>query len=421
MREMKSPATAGFTLIEMLVALTMAAAVVTPLFIVTRGISETSSSKQMEVEAMQRARTAMDLLVRDFSRAGLFTSPNTATDSRYYNRDTSGSSVQFRAAVVHFNRGASTTGSDVVSITGNFLGSNSYSAYATNQFVLMIPNGIDTEEACLRQFDPRYAVAHISGNDGRNLEARITNAVFGANSCTITIANIDYNPRSYRMGDYVQVSSNQTAIYMVEGTDLVRYFVAPANPGAANGGECDIEIPFADYTDVNISTGTIIPSTRQVFGSYVVNFQVWFRPVTQLAWTTPHYHTVAEITGQASGNFANGFKLPEAKHVIPLAPDGDINESDVSCEALDETAGGIRPERVRSAMIQLSVRSEKSDGNMRWIEDDTEGPGRLVSQSLTPDDSIPVGEGELPFVYQVRTLTTEVEMPNLAARADLLR
>lgn len=52
--------------------------------------------------------------------------------------------------------------------------------------------------------------------------------------------------------------------------------------------------------------------------------------------------------------------------------------------------------------------------------EDTDSPGRMVRQSITPDNSITLPDGQPAFVYQLRTLTTEVEMPNLAARNDLL-
>jgi prepilin-type N-terminal cleavage/methylation domain-containing protein len=420
----------GFTLLEMLVALTMAAAVVTPLFVITRGVSETSRSKQMEVEAMQRARTAMDLLVRDFGRAGLFTSPNTNVDSRFFNRETVGSTVQHRGAVSHLNRGTASAGgqgNDAVMLTGNFLGSDTYSAYATGQYQLQIIDAMATAEECTRQFDPAYAVAHISDSSGKDLEAKVAGINFNTGICTLTIANTDYHPHSYKTGDFVYVSANQTALYLVEGTDLVRYFVDPTNIGVPNGGSCAIDSSVTSvktHDDLNI-TGTVVSKTRQVLSNYVVNFQVWFRPVTVTAWTVPHYHTSANVVAQASGNYADGFKLVESLHVVPLTAGGSYNPEDVSCKSLADGGIYIGPERVRSALIQISVRAEKSDGSMRWTEMDTDPVDRLTRQLLAPvptdTEGIPVPSGEYPFAYQVRTVTTEVQMPNLAARSDLLQ
>lgn len=71
-------------------------------------------------------------------------------------------------------------------------------------------------------------------------------------------------------------------------------------------------------------------------------------------------------------------------------------------------------------MIQVTIRTEKSDGSVRWALEDTESPGRMARQSIAPDDSIVLPDGQPAYVYQLKTLTTEVEMPNLAARSDLL-
>ena len=410
----------GFTLMEMMVALVMAAAVISPLYIITRGVAETSRSKQMDVEAMQRARTALDLLVRDFSRAGLFTSPNTGVDRRYFNEEVDGSTVQFRSAVSHLNRNAE--GSDLVMLTGNFLGSTTYSAYAISTDTLQIIDPIDDSEACTSQFSAAYSVAQISDSSGRTMEASIDTVTYQGKICTITIESSDYHLDSFQNGDTVRVAANQTAVYFLEGLDLVRYFVDYESNAAANGGSCGFSAPLEDYSDLDID-GAVVTSTRKVLATYVVDFQVWFRAArfdANTGWTLPHYHSISSIVDEANGNFADGLKISPKMHVIPESASGTVGNNDVSCKTLVPSAGDIGPERVRSAMIQVTVRTEKSDGSVRWGVEDTDSPGRKVRQSIAPDDSIALPDGQPAFVYQLKTLTTEVEMPNLAARGDLL-
>lgn len=410
----------GFTLMEMLVALVMAAAVVSPLYIITRGVAETSRSKQMEVEAMQRARTALDLLERDFSRAGLFTSPNTGIDQRYFNRDVNGSTVQFRSAVSHLNRNAE--GSDVVMLVGNFLGSTTYNAYATGIDTLVIVDSITQSEECTTQFSAAWSVIQIADNSGRTLEASIDDVGYQGGICTITIETTDHHLDSFKNGDTVRVSANQTAVYLLEGIELVRYFVKYASVGAANGGDCGFSSPLEDYDDLELN-GAVVRSTRKVLATYVVDFQVWFRAASYAAdtgWTLPHYHAISSILSESTGNFSDGFKISSSLHVIPLSASGTVADDDVSCKTLQPDDDNIGPERVRSAMIQVTVRTEKSDGSVRWALGDTDSPSRMVRQSIAPDDSIALPDGQPAYVYQLKTLTTEVEMPNLAARSDLL-
>ena len=83
---------AGVTLMEMMIALLVGAIVVTPLYIVTRGMAQQSDAQRMDIETMQRARLGLATLSKDFGRAGLYASPNTLQDPKYANRDISSSS-----------------------------------------------------------------------------------------------------------------------------------------------------------------------------------------------------------------------------------------------------------------------------------------------------------------------------------------
>ncbi len=402
----------GFTLMEMLVALVMAGAVVGPLYVITRGTSEQTASKQMEIEAMQRARVAMDILIRDFSRAGLFTSPNTAADGRYFNRDLSGAKARYRPAVIHLNPGVSTP--DAVMLSGNFLGSRVYKAYATSVSSLSIIENMTDAEECERQFNPSFAFAHISDNSGRELDAEITEVDFESNSCSISISAND-NIQSFKSGDTVLLSANQTVVFAVEKGDLVRYFVSYQSPSSPNAGVCELDAQILSASNIKVP-GTVLTDTRQVIANFVTDFQVWFRPVggSGTGWSSPHYHQVADM---ASADI--GFTPPPDSEVVPSSPTATTAAGSMTCASLDETSV-IGPERARSAIIRLSVRTEKSNQSMRRPLSDEDAT--LAEQRfLAPDTTIPVASDDDPFAYMLRTVTTEVEMPNLAARSDLIR
>lgn len=402
----------GFTLMEMLVALVMAGAVMAPLYFITRGVAEQTGSKQMEIEAMQRARVGMDTLIRDFSRVGLFTSPNTAADPRFLNREQAGSNARYRPAAVHLN--ADSSGADSVMLAGNFLGSNMYRAYVTGTYTVEFIDAVSSEEECTRQFNPSYAFLHISDGSGRELDAKVDSVTYTSSSsgCQVTIDSGDYNAQSFKTGDTVFVSANQTLVYRVENESLIRYFAAYESPSSENSGVCD---PSTAGGALDLVEGT-----RQVVANFVEDFQVWFRPVTDEAgWSEPHYHPVTDIISENEGNFADGLTPSETSALIPLEADGTVSSDSVTCAAL-ETEGTtvIGPERIRSALIRLTVRSEKSEASIRRMPDDD--ATRLEKRLLAADSNTATASGEDPYAYLLRTVTTEVEMPNLAARSDLL-
>jgi prepilin-type N-terminal cleavage/methylation domain-containing protein len=406
----RSAISSGFTLMEMLVALVMAGAVITPLYIITRGVAEQTGSKQMEIEAMQRARIGMDTLIRDFSRAGLFTSPNTAADSRFLNREVSGSNARYRPAAAHLN--ADSSGPDSVMLAGNFLGSKMYRAYVTGIDTMVFTDAISSEEECTRQFSEHYAFLHISDGSGRELDAKVVSVDYSSSVCQVTIDSADYDVRAFKTGDTVFVSANQTLVYRVENDSLVRYFATYESPETPNGGDCD---PSASGGAVKIVEGT-----RQVVANFVQDFQVWFRPVSDEAgWSEPHYQTLGDIISENEGNFAEGLTPPDTLAVIPLEAGGSVSSDSVTCAALQTDGTSlIGPERVRSALIRLTVRSEKSEASMRRLPDDE--ASRLEKRLLAADSNTATAAGEDPYAYLLRTVTTEVEMPNLAARWDLL-
>lgn len=401
----KSKMNRGFTLVEMLIALVMAGIVIAPLYIITRGMSEQADRQRMEVESMQRVRVAINLLSRDFSRAGLFTSPNTAIDNRFINNGSLPTSLQFRAAVVHLNR--NTNGNDGVMITGNFLGSELFEAQYTGGGEFKITSTMMAKPLCERLFDPDYAFAHITNKNGLLLDSRAAGS-WGADGCTVSIADSTLSADFMQINDaHIRITANQTALYMVEADpdttartqsdQLVRYFVDYTSPNAAVG-LCSLDPLQID--------GTVVSSTRTVLASDVVDFQVWFRGKADAAnpqWNIPNYPAVPTVVGASGANFAEGLVPPDTWHVIPTGVAVTPNNDDVSCSY---ASTGINPADVRSAMVRLAVKTQ-----MQYFNTPDPGAGgRLLRRNFVSGPDAP---------FKIRTLVTEIEMPNLAARAEL--
>ncbi|MCP4599358.1 MAG: prepilin-type N-terminal cleavage/methylation domain-containing protein [Proteobacteria bacterium] len=426
----------GFTLVEMMVALTIGAIIVAPLYIVTRSMSQGTDMQRMNTEATQRARIGLDILVRDFRRAGLFASPSTEADEFCKNPD--GSSAQYRNAVVHLNRGK--TGNDAVLLTGNFLGGRAYLAYATGSDELTVQKIIDdaadafpmTQDECLTQFNSGYSFANITGPTEKTLDARVESVGIPNNRCIIGLRSEDLNKEVFGEGNTtVYVSANQTALYFVETVtdieagktrgDLVRYFVDYVSDSSPGSSGCD-PADTSNYSAIESEIpGTVIDSTRKVIAEYVEDFQVWFRPVTVAGnpqLTEPHHPSVVGIRGQKDGNFPEGFLPADEMYVMPLTATDDTSVLDdndnISCAA--DSVSNIGPQHVRSAVIRLTVRTEKTDPSIDFEAFDLNDPdGPVVRHNLAGST-----DGGVVGAYKLKTFVTEVPLANIAARTKIL-
>lgn len=425
----------GFTLMEMLIALLLGAVIITPLYIVTRGMSLETTRRQMETEAMQRARLGLELLAADFQRAGLMASPNPERDPDSIVQEDQ--HARYRRALVHLNRDGAATEEgdfDAVLLTGNLVSSNTYTAIigaGGSGEVLVLNEPFEHFDDCLREFNGRYAYAHLTTATGQHLDARVAvgdSAVTCPDhpyfpdscQCTVTLASGELildGPGGFSEGQQVFVQANQTALYRVETVaqerpssasdtclvrhnKLMRYFVDydGASAGALGGQSCSL---------ASIGDALIDRDSAKVIAEYVTDFQVWFRTVS--AGTTvdlrPNYHKVSDL-GQTAG-----FAPDEASPIFgESAGDSTAGVTHLAC-GLDATDMG--PEHVRSAVIRLAVRTETTDPQTRNAVFDGDAGVARYNVASPPDD-----EDLCPQVglYKVRTLTTEVAMPNLAAR-----
>ncbi len=418
----------GFTLIEMLAALIIAVIIVTPMYIVTRSMSQRTDASRMENEAMQRARMGVDTLILDLSLAGMHASPNTEIDPFSRNRDIIGSSAQYRSAAVHLNRGL--PGNDALLLTGNFLGGDVYTGFFRTATQIEFYREDFTERACATQFDASFANAHvINASNGTALDAKVEDAVWNSGKCELTLRLADLDQEEVSTGDEVHVSANQTALYWVEPQGdhhvLVRYFVDYYSPSAP-GDNCTVEGAM-DIDGITLpgNSQVAIP-TRQVIAEYVEDFQVWFRPATREGttdWISPHHYPVSGGSGVVDGagdNFTKGFMLSDEAYVFPrtIADDPLEDLDDLSCEA--HAVKNVGAEHVRSAFIRLSVRTERTDQSLDGTAYDLENV-RIAAFTLKPYEAPSVGPiTDAPgSAYLLKTLVTEAPMPNLAARPEL--
>ncbi len=416
----------GFTLIELMVALILATIVVAPLYVVTRSLTGQAKLEQVETEAMQRARIGLHTLLNDLAMTGLHASPNPIDDPRSFLFNGNQGDGLHRHAVVHLNPNdtdLSDGEDDSMLLVGNFFGGRSYSAIYTGsgEFNTYKPvtgdaDLITDEECTLSGFMVRggyYSYAHVERADGKTLDVPVTDAAFANGICTVTVDMTGIPENAVTPGDTVYLSANQAALYRVEGItfddgfvrrDLVRHFV---NYDGSSVGACSIGTG---------GTIEIVANTRQVIAEYVALFQVWFRPVRQVSGTpvvVPNAPNFYDIDTLAASNLP---VVPDRNsiHVLLDAPTDTPGADDVTCF---NNSGTIEAQHIRSAVVLLSVHSEKSDLEL----DDTvfgAAASRFVRLSAQNCTTGPCALA--PSAYKLKTVVTEVDMPNLAARSDIL-
>jgi hypothetical protein len=98
-------------------------------------------------------------------------------------------------------------------------------------------------------------------------------------------------------------------------------------------------------------------------------------------------------------------------HVLVTTKGDAPDDEDISCDANST----IEAQHIRSAVVLLSVHSEKPDQAL----DETAftDPSRFVELSIQNCTTGPCAGAA--SAYKLKTVVTEVDMPNLAARSDI--
>ena len=147
---------------------------------------------------------------------------------------------------------------------------------------------------------------------------------------------------------------------------------------------------------------------------------MWFRQarVFQAANSRPRLLPVYNsINDLITGN--DDFMPANTLHMFPQTVGGTVSSTDLSCE--DETSQTFGAESVRSALIRLAVRTEKIEPSVDLAAFGNPPTSRLANFMLAPypsdNDLCPEKTGA---AYRLKTTVTEVAMPNIAARSDIL-
>jgi prepilin-type N-terminal cleavage/methylation domain-containing protein len=398
----------GFTLIEMMIALLMAAVIISPLYIVTKGLAERTTQQSMSVEAMQRARIALATISTDLSRTGLMTSANPATDPQSICSMSGVTCAAVnRRAVVHLNPLPNNISLDSIMITGNFFNARTYTATVLGPNTIETHVGtMDSDQECLGgQFNETYTYLHITGPSGKTYDAAMGSAPTWSNGrCTVTTPNAPPGGLGYSPGDIVQLEASHTLLYTTiqvaggtqadQGMDRHKLVRCLVNYDGTSG-TCPVQ-----GLEVNKCVSQI-----EVVADYVTDFQVWFRPVTTNATTLaqrPNYYANNAFDGNTELTLDPALGgTPGNNHLFSTNINDTLQNTWLDCDSASPT---FPANRVRSAMVRLSVRSTRPSFDYNTADFMSGGSVARVPRL------------SLSGAFEVRTVNTEVVMPNMIGR-----
>lgn len=402
----------GFTLIEMLIALMIGIIVAASLTLITRSMAQSAQNEQMIVEASQAARAGIDMLRFDFMRAGMFYAANPRSDvntnSLVSIDGTNGGThhAYYRNPIVHLNAGG--TGPDTIVLVGNFIGDREYEGEVDIVTSEITIRSSMAQGMCEREFNSDYAFAHLTNATGQTHEVKVAGVTPPQSSdcdngfctgCVLAIAQGELISGAFGERN-VKVAANQAAVYRVEQLPnsrgvLMRYFIdydGATDTGLANVGNL-----------INAAAA----QTAVVIAENVVDFQVWFRPINPAAEVTA---AVADqplyINLSSSGVLTT----------IPQEQDEIVGKSGGNNHLPSPTSANLGtnlvfPEHVRSAIISIAVRTEKTD----QFQGTGTTTGQVVSDELAGAPADDVGN------YKLRRFTVEVKLPNIQSQMALFQ
>lgn len=387
---------AGFTLLELLVALTIGALVASAVFTLG-GSASRHFQEQQRIGVTQRSvRMAMDRVRRDIQRTGylhvsatnapqVLTCPMPAVPGplpaiRFTNDDPTGNT-----ALASVNRSANGVSADRLQLTGNYTTGDSYLVRAVSssgntlflqtswlafQRAFTVDNGAGVRvsaPATFQQVFPAGSMVHVESRDGHHFFVNVVSATLagGGNTASIQITpslGVD-NPCLDGLGRGALVSPVSTIDYSI-GSPAV---------GSA-----------------------LLPRNAAVTGANTVLFRRELNPAT-----------LAPIAGRVNRpvlEFAVDFNVVSFLIDQNLTPGNPPNVQPVPAASAIATVNST-PWRIRGVVVSLAARTPEQDRRFPWV-------ARSAGSQLNRFQVFPTEPG----AARVRQLTAEILMPNMIPR-----
>ncbi len=402
----------GFTIVELMVSITITSVVVAALYSVSRSTTDTFNQQQRAAEMQLRLRLAMERLRADVARAGYMATPNSESDPRVCPKP----SVFLQPFSITRVTAAS---NPIPSATDN--------AYVQPVRLRMIGNYTTADE---------YLVENISGNLVRlqhrtpQWAARMTASEFSR----VFISTDPTHPRMVRIasptgtmqffrvrsGTYQAPSSATNPELVLDGTPTVVGDAVMMGAGAGCGitglGTGSTVAPV-DMVEYEIRSGATMRTTAlsDLYPSDTTEAALktdLVRSEWALESTPTELTNSAQLVGEFAVDLDATVTADEGTGVSPVSirafgwgDDSNINRYAQNMMGAGSASGHF-PQRIRSVLLRLSIRDRLQDPSFGWV---------ARTASTVPLSRFRV-YGDRLGAARVRTLSAEVVLPNLAAR-----
>ncbi|HJL14951.1 MAG TPA: prepilin-type N-terminal cleavage/methylation domain-containing protein [Sandaracinaceae bacterium LLY-WYZ-13_1] len=389
---------AGFTLVELMVALVVGALVVAAIFTLG-GASAHHFQEQQRVGVTQRAvRMAMDRVRRDLSRAGYLSAPSSRSpfvrtcpspapprnvDAVWFADD----DVAGNAALDTVNRSANGVSTDRLRLIGNYATGDQYLVRtintAGNQIFLQtdwlafrrsfVTGSGASATVDTQRFDDVFRAGrmlHIETRGGFRYFVDITGSTVNSSG---TVATVSISPG---LGVDNPCLEGLGRGALVAPLSEVEYFIGPPQPGSNLAPRTNAVTgpnTILYRRELNMDDGSELAGTRRPILEFAVDFNLDFIVDTNLTPTNPP--NIQRQDGPAVQNRVQN-----------------------------------QPWQVRGAVVSLAARTPEQDRRFPWP--DSWGSARPATAPLNRYQVFPGQEG----AARVRQLTTEVSMPNMVPR-----
>ena len=379
----------GFTLIELMVAIGMSAVVAVGMYALSLVASQTFQQQQRISEVQMRVRSAMEMLRADIARAGYMASPATATDPMVCPRP----AVAMQAIYARRDNPNPTheAASNLfisparIELVGNFTSSDVYRVMAISGRTVYLQNRtaayarFANESVFEQVFENQFV--QITGSNGMSQTVQVTDAEWTApGSASLPYLELAAAPVVIGAGGAgCGIPGLGVGATIAPVSGIAYRVVAGANV-------------FAE--GVPTSTGR----TDLVRETLAANAMGGFESVAGSARVVAEYAVDLDVSVTVDTAVAGA---PE-----PLLTRYEFGDARVFTVLARSGAAGAAPERVRAVGLRLSVRERVQDPDFAWV---------ARSAATDPLTRFRVFTNQIG-ASRVRTLTTEVELPNIAFR-----
>lgn len=394
----------GYTLVELLVSILLTSIVVSALYAVSRTATETFNQQQRTAEMQLRLRFAMEQIRADLSRAGYMATPNSVTDPRVCPRPTtayqaleiarsSPNPTVLPGDNLHINPVA-------LRMTGNYVTADEYTVA-----------GVSGSTLSLQNQSPQWARVQSQGEFdrifGTAMSPRLVRIMSTSGQMQFAVS----------MGG-TWVTSNSTGLptLLLTSAPLVQGAGASASSAGAGCGLAGLGVGatvaplmMVEYQigSLALRLGELYPAdtAARAAKTDLIRREFDLRPgpteITTAARLVGEYAVDFDATvAYDLGNPANTIVAQPAMRTLAF---GDSNITSLAGSVAGGTAA--RPQQVRSLIVRLSIRDREQEPNFGWV---SRGPTAALTRFRV--------YGNRTGAARVRSLVTEIAVPNLAIR-----